>query len=96
MARGNFKGGNVFAGNLQGGNVDVTLDLNGDGTQAIVFDHKMQNVPSIVSSAQEQLITGVISFTNITQSGCTVVVDGSDIVSSTLTVGYIAFNDSYF
>ena len=95
MAKGNFKGGNVFAGNLQGGNVDVTIDTNGDGTQSIAFDHVMQHTPSLVATAQEQLVTGVISFTSITQSGCTVVVDGSDITADVLTVGYMAFDDSY-
>ena len=95
MAKGNFKGGNVFAGNLQGGNIDVTIDSSGDGTKAITFDHVMQHTPSLVATAQEQLVTGVISFTSITQSGCTVVVDGSDITADVLTVGYMAFDDSY-
>lgn len=95
MAKGNFKGGNVFAGNLQGGNVDVTIDSNGDGTQAVTFDHVMQHTPSLMGSSQEQLVTGVVSFTSITQAGCTVVVDGSDITGDVLTVGYMAFDDSY-
>lgn len=95
MAKGNFKGGNVFAGNLQGGNADVTIDSSGDGTLAVTFDHVMQNTPSLVATSQEQLVTGVISFTSITQSGCTVVVDGSNVTADTLTVGYMAFDDSY-
>lgn len=95
MARGNFKGGNVFAGNLQGGNVDVTIDSSGDGTASITFDHTFQHTPSLVATAQEQLVTGVVSFTSITQASCTIVVDGSSVTADVLTVGYMAFDDSY-
>ncbi len=94
MGRGSFKGGNVFAQNLQSGSVNVTFTAGGDGTATITFDHPMKNPPVVVSSFQQRSITGVISFTNITNSGCTVTVDGSSVTSD-VDVGYIAFDDSF-
>ncbi len=94
MGRGSFKGGNVFAQNLQSGSVNVAFTANGDGTATITFDHPMKNVPVIVPGFQERSITGVISFSDITATGCTVTVDGSSITSD-IDVGYIAFDDSF-
>jgi hypothetical protein len=94
MGRGSFKGGNVFAQNLQSGKVNVTLDGKGDGTATITFDHPMKNVPVIVPGFQQRSITGVVSFSSITNVGCTVTVDGSS-VSSDVDVGYVAFDDSF-
>lgn len=94
MGRGSFKGGNVFAQNLQGGSVNVTVNGNGDGTATIAFDHPMKNAPVIVPGFQERSITGVVSFINITNIGCTVIVDGTSVTSD-VDVGYIAFDDSF-
>lgn len=94
MGRGSFKGGNVFAQNLQGGSINVTLGATGDGTATITFDHPMKNAPVMVSAFQERSVTGVISFISVTNSGCTVVVDGSSVTSD-VDVGYIAYDDSF-
>ena len=94
MGRGSFKGGNVFAQNLQCGSVNVTTDGSGDGTATITFDHTMKNAPVMVASPQERDITAQISFLSITNAGCTVVVDGSSVTSD-VDVGYIAFDDSF-
>jgi hypothetical protein len=94
MGRGSFKSGNVFAQNLQCGSVNVVFTAGGDGTATITFDHPMKNAPVIVPGFQQRSITGVISFTNITPSGCTVTVDGSSVTSD-VDVGYIAFDDSF-
>ena len=94
MGRGSFKGGNVFAQNLQGGKINVTLDGNGDGTATITFDHPMKNAPVLVSSLQQRDITGFVSFSSITNAGCTVTVDNSSVTSD-VDVGFIAFDDSF-
>jgi len=94
MGRGSFKGGNVFAQNLQGGSVNVTVDSNGDGTAAITFDHPMKNAPVLAASQQQRDITGQISFSSITNAGCTVTVDNSSVTSD-VDIGYVAFDDSF-
>lgn len=94
MGRGSFKGGNVFAQNLQGGSVNVTVDSNGDGTATITFDHPMKNAPVLAASPQQRDITGQISFSSITNTGCTVTVDNSSVTSD-VDVGYVAFDDSF-
>ena len=94
MGRGSFKGGNVFAQNLQSGSINVTINGNGDGTAAVTFNHPMKNTPVLVPGFQERSITGVVSFEDITVSGCTIVVDGSSVTSD-VDVGYIAFDDSF-
>lgn len=94
MGRGSFKGGNVFAQNLQSGTVNVTLSGTGDGTATITFDHAMKNAPVVVPGFQQRSITGVVSFSSITNTGCTVTVDGSSVTSD-VDVGYIAFDDSF-
>jgi len=94
MGRGSFKGGNVFAQNLQSGSVNVVFTAGGDGTATITFDHPMKSAPVIVPGFQQRSITGVISFTDITNTGCTVTVDGSSVTSD-VDVGYIAFDDTF-
>ncbi len=94
MGRGSFKGGNVFAQNLQSGSVNVTFTAGGDGTATITFDHPMKSAPVIVPGFQERSITGVVSFTSITNTGCTVTVDGSSVTSD-VDVGYMAFDDTF-
>lgn len=94
MGRGSFKGGNVFAQNLQSGSVNVVFTANGDGNATITFDHPMKSAPVIVSSFQQRSITGVVSFSDITNTGCTVTVDGSSITSD-IDIGYVAFDDSF-
>ena len=94
MGRGSFKGGNVFAQNLQSGSVNVSLSASGDGTATITFDHPMKNAPVLVSNAQERDITGAINFLSITNTGCMVNVDGSSVTSD-VDIGYIAFDDSF-
>ncbi len=94
MGRGSFKGGNVFAQNLQSGSINVTVTSSGDGNAAITFDHPMKSAPVMVSAFQQRSITGVISFTDITNAGCTVTVDGSSVTSD-VDVGYIAFDDTF-
>jgi len=94
MGRGSFKGGNVFAQNLQSGSINVTLDGNGDGTATVTFKHPMKHAPKIVPGFQQRSITGVVSFSSITNTGCTVTVDGSSVTSD-VDVGYIAFDDSF-
>jgi len=94
MGRGSFKGGNVFAQNLQSGSVNVSLSASGDGTATITFDHPMKNAPAVVASPQQRDITGQISFSSITNAGCTVTVDNTSVTSD-VDIGYIAFDDSF-
>jgi len=94
MGRGSFKGGNVFAQNLQSGSVSVTTNGSGDGTATITFDHPMKSAPVLVASPQQRDITAQVSFLSITNTGCTVVVDNSSVTSD-IDVGYIAFDDSF-
>jgi len=78
--------------NIQSGSVDVTLDTNGDGTQAVTFDKRMKSTPVVLLTAQEADLTGTLSATSVTTSGFTAKVDGSSVTADSLTVGWIAMD----
>jgi hypothetical protein len=70
--------------------VDISTDASGDGNTAVSFNVTFTSAPVVVATAQETDITGTLYVTGITSSGCTIYVDGSSVVSSTLTVGWVA------
>lgn len=84
--------GNVKALNIQGGTVDITTDGNGDGTGSVTFDNAMKDTPVVILTQQEADITGTLNATSVTNSGFTAKVDGSSVLSGTLTVGWIALD----
>jgi len=89
MGKFGWHSGYVRAQNIQGGSVDITTDANGDGTASITFPAVLKSTPVLTGAAQEQDITGTVSFDSVTTQSATVIVDGSSVTSGTLTVGYI-------
>ena len=94
MGKFGWHSGYVHAQNIQSGLVDVSTDENGDGSASITFPAVFKSVPAITGNANEQDITGSVSFKDVTTGSATVVVDGSSVTSGTLTVGYISVDYS--
>ena len=90
MGRFGWHDGNVTAQNMQSGTVDITTDASGDGTASVTFKHTFKNTPAIILTAREADTTGTLCVTSPTASGFTAQVDGSSVLSSTLTVSWYA------
>ena len=95
MGRAGMKSGGIHAQNMQAGSVDITTDANGDGSATVTFPKAMKNVPKVIATAAEADTTGTLSTTSKTNTSVSIVVDGSSVVSGTLTVDWIAFDDTY-
>lgn len=91
-----FKGGGLYAQNQQAGSTTLVLDGSGDGTTSVVFKKAMETTPTVLLTAQTGLTTGVLSVSNPTELGFIVKVDGSNITSNVIKVGYFAFDDTYY
>jgi len=95
--KGSISSGALYAGNIQAVAGTITTDASGDGTTSLTFRQKMKKVPAVVvPSIQEDDITGTLSVTSRTQNYVIVQVDGSSVTSSELSIGVIAFDDTYF
>lgn len=94
MGRGNFKGGNVFAQNLQGGKATVTLGGTGTDTATVAFKHAMKNVPAIVVSPNSDKAITVRAY-SVTQTGFTIKATSTSL-TGTATVGWSAFDDNFY
>lgn len=94
--KGSISSGKIYVGNLQGVSGTITTDANGDGTTSLTFKQRMKKVPVVIPGIQESDITGTLVASTITQSGVILQVDGSSVTSSALSVGAIAFDDTYF
>ncbi len=94
--KGSISSGKFYAGNNQAVKGTITTDANGDGTVSLTFRQRMKKVPVVIPGIQESDITGTLVAKTITQSGVILQVDGSSVTSSELSVGAIAFDDTYF
>ena len=94
MGKFGWKNGSLIAKNIQSGTVDITTDGSGDGSAAVVFKNRFNSTPAIILTSQEADITGTLTAVSPTISGFTATVDGSAVTSGTLTVGWIAMDDS--
>ena len=94
MGKFGWHSGYVRAQNIQSGLVDITTNSNGDGTASITFPAVLKSAPILIGTANEQDITGTVSFTDITTVSATIVVDGSSVTSGTLSVGWILMDYS--
>lgn len=95
--KGSISSGAFYSGNLQGVSGTITTDGSGDGTTSLTFRQRMKKIPAIViPSIQEADATGTLVVTSITQNYVILQVDGSSVTSSALSVGAIAFDDTYF
>ena len=94
MGRFGWHRGSIKPQNVQAGTVDITTDGNGDGSTAVTFKNKFKSAPAIVITSQEADITGTLTAVSPTVEGFTATVDGSAVQSGTLTVGWIAMDDS--
>jgi hypothetical protein len=80
----------------QTGTVDITTDGNGDGTGAVVFKNPMGNTTYYADAGiQEADITGNVTIGSKTVNGMTVVLDGSAVLSGTVTCTWIAKQNEY-
>jgi hypothetical protein len=85
-----WRSGEVSALNIQSGSFDITTDGSGDGSASVSFTYPMSGTPIVTLTALETLDTGVLSVTGRTNSGFVGIIDGADVTSGTVTVGYIA------
>lgn len=80
----------------QTGTTDITTDGSGDGSQAVTLKNPFNTLDyTVVAMIQEADITGNIVVTTKTKNGFTLVVDGSAVVSGTLTVDWMAKQNVY-
>lgn len=93
-SRFGWHSGNVKARNIQSGTVDITTDGSGDGTAAVTFKNKFENAPAIILTIREADTTGTLCATSPTISGFTAQVDGSSVLSGTLTVSWVAIDQT--
>ena len=93
MGRAGTKAGGIFAQNMQAGSVDITITTT-DGTATVTLPKAMKSAPKVILTAAEVMLTGTLSAHTKTNKTFVVQVDGTD-VTGTLTVDYIAFDDSY-
>lgn len=95
MGRAGMKGGAIHAQNIQAGEAIITTNGSGVGNVAVTFKKAMKAVPKIVVTIAEADTTGTIHIQNKTNIGFDVHVNGSSVVSSSLDLDWIAFDDSY-
>ncbi|MFH1589261.1 MAG: hypothetical protein ABIB43_01705 [archaeon] len=94
MGRFGWHSGSVKPQNLQSGTVDITTDGSGDGSTAVTFKNTFKSKPAIILTSQEADITGTLTAVSPATTGFTATVDGSAVTTGTLTVGWIAMDDS--
>lgn len=95
MGRAGIKSGGIHAQNIQAGSVDITTDAQGDGAATVTFPKAMKAAPKVIATTAEADITGTLSTASKTNTTVSIVVDGSAVTDGTLTVDWIAFDDSY-
>ena len=95
MSNAGFSRGGIHADNLQAGSVSVTTDGSGNGTATVTFKKRMKSTPKVVATLGDDATTGVLSCYTKSTTGFTVKVTGSSD-TTTPTVDWIAFDDSFF
>jgi hypothetical protein len=95
MGRGSFKGGNVFAQNLQAGSVTLTLGGTGTDTTSVAFAHVMKNVPVVTPAVNSDVAITQIRAYDITESGFTLKAVNAGTLTSECKFGYEAYDDSF-
>ena len=95
-----ISGGNIRAQNLQGDVVTVAVDGSGNGSSTVSFRQSMKGTSYAVNvtpnqSGTEIWTTGVTTVGSKTTSGCKIYVRGCSTTSSSIKVGYVAFDDNY-
>ena len=95
MGRAGFVNGSVYAQNVQAGIVVATLGGTGTDTVAVTFPKRFRKVPAVVAlrNAANKAAT-VTAASAITLAGCTLTLTSSSL-TGTVSVGYIAMDDSY-
>ena len=94
MGRGSFKGGNIFAQNIQADTTSVTLGGTGTDSLVLTFPKKMKSVPVVVPSILSDVAITALKVTARSRTGCTLKATSSSSTSS-CTFGYVAYDDSY-
>lgn len=101
MHRAGFKGGYVRCYNIQSGYNTIATDSNGDGTaEAIALRRRMgrstslERTPICFAEPQEADATGNVAITSEADTGFTLDVADSAVVSANLTVGWVAISTS--
>lgn len=86
--------GQIHCLNIQSGTADVTTDGSGHGTKSVTFNNTMKNTPTITLTGQEVDTSGIYSVTSSSVSGFDMKVQGSSVTNDTLTVGWIAVDQT--
>jgi hypothetical protein len=94
MGRFGWHSGSLNAQNVQSGTVDITTDGSGDGTEAVTFENSMKSTPAVVITLQEADASGIVQAVSPSETGFTATVNSSAVTNGTLTVGWIALDDS--
>lgn len=100
MGKTGQKGGNFYAQNFQMGSVGVATNASGNGSASVTFRQTMQKTPNSVlvspmQSGDEIWTTGVLTPTDITRSGFTVVIRSCSETDKSVRVAYSAADDTY-
>ncbi len=98
MRRAGFSSGYLRCYNIQSGYNTIATDGSGDGTaEAITFNRRigrsgsLERTPIVFAEAQEPDTTGEVAITNEADTGFTLDVTDSSVISGNLTVGWVAF-----
>ncbi len=88
-------GGNLKAGNIQGGVISITTDGSGNGSGTVSFEQSMPSTTYGVPMSFEEngttgITTGVCCAADKTRNGFKIVVSGASAVSTEIKVGYTA------
>ena len=76
------------------GMATISTDANGDGSIAVTYGVSFNSAPWVVATASEAITTGVFYVTLETTTGCTIWVYDCSITSSTVTVNWIAVEET--
>jgi hypothetical protein len=93
MGRGNFKGGNVFAQNHQGGKATDVLGGTSTDMTSVVFKHTMKNIPAVTVTPNSDKAVSVRAI-SVTKKGFTIKATSSSLTGA-VTYGWIAYDDSF-
>jgi len=95
--KGSISRGALYCGNKQAYRTIITTDSSGNGSSTVSFRTKQRNAPYVTGlSFNEEVATGVLSASSITQSSAKIFVKGCSVTSDTVSVAFEIFDDTYY
>ena len=89
-----WKGGQVYALNIQTGVATLAANGSGYGEKAVTFNNSFKNTPTVICTSQEIDTAGILSVTTSNTAGFTVHLQSSAITSDNVSVGWIAIDQT--